>query len=182
MPPKKKSRVEYVESIHCSLNFATGKVIVGTGLVGHNDRDQFKLKSGSTLEAQVRARPKFKELLAAAAAAIAAQAEPQPPSEPPPSELQPPSESQPPSEPQAQKPSDSKPSAPQPLSRQYCWRHSDSTWAKRQLARRPAPLPLSETVLFGDSHRAPSSSHRGAPPALSARLLESDLGKAWQTG
>ena len=178
MPPKKKSRVEHVDGVHCSLNFATGNVIVGTGLVGHDARDQFKLKNGSTLEAQVRARPKFKELLAVAAAkaAIAAQQEPESPSEQPPA-----------SEPQVQKPPDSEPkqpsdSEPKQLSRVTCWRHSDRPWAKRQLARRPAPLPLSETILFGDCRRAPSSSYRGAPRALSARLLESDLGKAWQTG
>ena len=46
----------------------------------------------------------------------------------------------------------------------------------------PAPLPLSETVLFGDSRRAPSSSQRGAPRALAPRLLESELGRAWGPG
>ena len=46
MPPKKKSRVEHVDGVQCSLNFATGNVIVGTGLVGHDARDQFKLKNG----------------------------------------------------------------------------------------------------------------------------------------
>ena len=65
MPPKKKSRVEQVDGVHCSFNFASGLVIVGSGLASHDKRDSFKLKAGSTLEAQVRVRPRFKELAAA---------------------------------------------------------------------------------------------------------------------
>ena len=63
----KKARVEWVDGVHCSHNFASGNVIVGTGLVGHDQRDCFKLKAHSTLEEQVRARPKFAALAAAAA-------------------------------------------------------------------------------------------------------------------
>ena len=70
MAPK-KSRVEIVDGVHCSHNFASGNVIVGTGLVGHDQRDCFKLKADSTLEEQVRSRPKF-TALAAAAASVAA--------------------------------------------------------------------------------------------------------------
>ena len=72
MPPKKKSKVEWVDGVHCSFNLATGNVTVGSGLVGHDQRDCFKLKAGSSLATQVRARTKFKQLTAAAAAAAAA--------------------------------------------------------------------------------------------------------------
>ena len=127
-----------MDGVHCSFNLATGNVTVGSGLVGHDQRDCFKLKAGSSLAMQVRARTKFKQLTAAAAAAAAASqddaavphveasqrlSEPQaqPPSEPsselhplseqqPPSEVPPPSEVQPPTDPQL-------PSGPQPLSR-----------------------------------------------------------------
>lgn len=70
MAPK-KSHVEIVDGIRCSHNIASGVVIVGSGLVGHDERDCFKLKAGSTLEEQVRARPRFAKLAAAAAAAAA---------------------------------------------------------------------------------------------------------------
>jgi hypothetical protein len=65
MAPK-KARVEFVDGVHCSHNLASGIVIVGTGLVSHDKRDCFKLKAGGTLEEQVRARPKFAALAAAA--------------------------------------------------------------------------------------------------------------------
>ena len=64
---KSKSRVEVVDGVNCSHNLASDIVVVGSGLVGHDQRDCFKLKAGSTLEAQVRARPKFAALAAAAA-------------------------------------------------------------------------------------------------------------------
>jgi len=64
---KKKSQVEGVDGINCSYNLASGIVVVGSGLVGHDRRDCFRLKAGSTLEAQVRARPRFAALAAAAA-------------------------------------------------------------------------------------------------------------------
>ena len=67
MAPK-KARVAWVDGVHCSHNFASGNVIVGTGLVSHDQRDCFRLKAHSTLEEQVRARPKFVALAAAAAA------------------------------------------------------------------------------------------------------------------
>ena len=91
MPTTTKSRVEHVDGVHCSFNFASRLVIVGTGLVGHDQRDQFKLKSNSTLEAQVRARPKFMELAAAAATAAKTSELPFEPQQPPP---EPPTESQ----------------------------------------------------------------------------------------
>ena len=70
MAPK-KARVEWVDGVHCSHNLASGLVIVGTGLVGHDQRDSFRLKAHSTLEEQVRARPKFAALAAAAAGGAA---------------------------------------------------------------------------------------------------------------
>ena len=64
---KNKSQVEVVDGINCSYNLASGIVVVGSGLVGHDRRDCFRLKAGRTLEAQVRARPRFAALAAAAA-------------------------------------------------------------------------------------------------------------------
>ena len=74
MAPK-KSRVEWVDGVHCSHNFASGNVIVGTGLVGHDQRDCFRLKANGTLEEQVRARPKFAALASVAAGGAGATGE-----------------------------------------------------------------------------------------------------------
>jgi len=175
MPPKKKSRVEHVDGVHCSLNIASGIVIVGSGIVSNDKRDSFKLKADSPLEDQVRARPKFKELVAAAAAALQPPAEMQPPEPPAP-------EPQPESEPEALPPPAAADPQPPLSPKRFCWRHSKLAWAKRQLKRRPAPLPLSESVLFGGARRAPSTSQRGGPRALAPRLLENDLGRAWGPG
>ena len=74
MAPK-KARVTMVGGVHCSHNVASGIVIVGSGLVGHDRRDCFKLKAvaGSTLEEQVLARPKFAALAAVASAAASSE-------------------------------------------------------------------------------------------------------------
>jgi len=57
-----------VDGLHCSHNLASNVVVVGTGLVSHKERISFKLKVDTSLEAQVRAHPKFAALVAAAAA------------------------------------------------------------------------------------------------------------------
>eukprot|EP00966_Prymnesium_polylepis_P070513 1638650-Prymnesium_polylepis.1 len=69
MPPKKKAVVGDVDGVPYSHNLSSALVVVGSRLVSNNRRDTFKIKASSTLEVQVRARPKFKELASIAAAA-----------------------------------------------------------------------------------------------------------------
>ena len=61
-----------VDGVPYRHDLASGIVVVGSGLVSNDRRDTFKLKAGRTLEAQLRERPKFKDLAAAAAAAAGA--------------------------------------------------------------------------------------------------------------
>jgi hypothetical protein len=132
----KKSRVATVDGVHCSHNISSGVVIVGSGLVGHDGRDCFKLKAGSTLDEQVRARPKFAALAAAAAAAAAAATA------------------------------------------------GDEDCSEAPKQRPPGgAMPREQAqpaVLFGDTRRQPSQPQAGGPRALVPRLLESDLGVAWE--
>ena len=54
--------MEHVDGVHCSYNLASRMVVVGTGLVGNKERDNFKLSgeySTAALEEQVRKRPMF---------------------------------------------------------------------------------------------------------------------------
>ena len=116
MPPK-KSHVEIIDGVKCSHNFASGNVVVGSGLVGNDERDCFKLKAGSTLESQVRARPRFAQLAEYAASQSL-------PAEQTPAEQQP-----------AVQPSAEQPTARQPD-------HSILLGG----CRRPAPLPDSAAL------------------------------------
>ena len=135
MAPK-KSHVETVDGVRCSHNFATGNVIVGSGLVGHDERDCFKLKPGSTLEEQVPARPKFAALAAAAVAAAAGDR------------------------------NGSKASRQESLCPGAAMPHEPA---------QPA------TVLFGTTRQLPSQPHSaGTSLAFAPRLLESNLGIAWE--
>ena len=72
MPPKKPTvRVGYVDFVHYKHDFASNLVIVGTNIVSNSDRDTFRLKTkaGSPpIEEQIRARPKWAGIAAAAAA------------------------------------------------------------------------------------------------------------------
>ena len=73
MPPKKAtSEVDYVDGVHYSLNLGSKMVCVGTGVVSNNERDTFRQKTTGadcpSLADQIRGRPKWQAILAAAAA------------------------------------------------------------------------------------------------------------------
>ena len=67
MAPKQRAVTGDVDGVPYRHNLASGIIVVGSGLVSNDKRDTFKLKAEGTIEAQLRARPKFKELAAAAA-------------------------------------------------------------------------------------------------------------------
>ena len=79
MSPKAKSVAFPVDGVQCSVDLKSRVVTVGSGLVGNEERDRFKLAVGVALEprellkAQVselaRKRPKFAALAARAARA-----------------------------------------------------------------------------------------------------------------
>ena len=79
MAPKKKSVAFPVDGVQCSVDLKSRIVIVGSGLVGNDERDAFKLPVTVPLEPheqlkayvseRVRIRPKFAGLAARAAAA-----------------------------------------------------------------------------------------------------------------
>ena len=81
MSPKSKSVAFPVDGVQCSVDLKSRVVTVGSGLVGNDERDRFKLAVGMALEtrellmAQVselaRKRPKFAALAARAALADA---------------------------------------------------------------------------------------------------------------
>ena len=69
MPPKKPTSVtDYIDGVHYSHNLTSKMVTVGTGVVSNHERDTFRLKASPSLEDQVKSRPKWQALLAAAAA------------------------------------------------------------------------------------------------------------------
>ena len=118
MPPKKPtSEVDYVDGVHYSLNISSKMICVGTGVVSNSERDTFRQKASPSVAEQIRSRPRWPTILAAAAAkgipaAVAAvtgvpssllQSSQRPPSQPPPSQpppSQPPPSQPPPSQPQ----------------------------------------------------------------------------------
>ena len=72
MPPKKQATaiVDHVDGVHYSLNLSSNMVCVGTGVVSNKDRDTFRQKTSAdclSLEEQIRARPKWPSIRAAAA-------------------------------------------------------------------------------------------------------------------
>ena len=89
MPPKKvtseQSRI-VVDSVTVpySIDLKTKLVTVGTGVVSNSERDTFRQKASPSLEDQIKARPKWIAILAAAKAASVGVDEQQPTLPPPP--------------------------------------------------------------------------------------------------
>ena len=50
MAPKTKSAAVIVDGVQCSVDLKSRVVTIGTGLVGHDERDRFKLPVAVPLE------------------------------------------------------------------------------------------------------------------------------------
>jgi hypothetical protein len=166
MPPKPKAVVGNVDGVPYSHNLASGLVVVGSGLVPNDRRDTFKVKAGNTLELQVRARPKFKELAAAATAAAGAA--------PPTVETQPSPEGSAPQAPLSQP-------AQQPAMVQQATAVAARAGAGCE-AGRALEAAAKKSILFGGMRRQPTQVRNGDHGALRPALLESNLGIAWEPG
>ena len=77
MAPKAKSAAVLVDGVQCSVDLKSRVVTIGSGLVGHNERDRFKfpvavpLEPYELLEARVSERARKRPKLAALAARAA---------------------------------------------------------------------------------------------------------------
>ena len=75
--PKTKSAAVIVDGVQCSVDLKSRVVTIGSGLVGHNERDRFKfpvavpLEPYELLEARVSERARKRPKLAALAARAA---------------------------------------------------------------------------------------------------------------
>ena len=150
-----------VDNVPYRHDLVSGIVVVGSGLVSNNKRDTFKLKSGSTLEAQLRARPKFKDLAAAAVAAAGAEEAS--------GEAVGEAAGKPAGEAASQAPTRPATVAAAPVAEA----------AKQATAQAAA---AESSVLLGGIRRQPAPVHRGGHRTFAPTLLESDLGVAWEPG
>jgi len=162
MPPKMRAVVGVVDGVTYSHNVASGIIVVGSGLVSNDRRDTFKLKAGQTLEAQLRARPKFQDLVAAATAKASQPSAEYPQADQQSAGLEPPlaeKQAAPSQVPPANVTLPAQiPAEPQRLAKLV--QHNGSVLLGG--SRRPSPLPESA--------------------ALPLRRLESSLGSAWERG